>query len=99
MPNVNKLRTLLVLLFISFWWSATGPAHLYAQKKLASLVVSYSALVSSQSYVWIAKEAGYFEREGLDVKPVLIPASAQNAAALLSGNLDIAVIVRVEGQA
>ncbi len=92
MSNPKGLKSLFVLVCISFGWVATGPSSLYAQKKLVPLVVSYSALVSSQSYVWIAKDAGYFEREGLDVKPVLIPASAQNAAALLSGNLDIAVI-------
>ena len=88
----RKWQRLFIMVLIAFGWSAANPALLSAQKKLAPLVASYSALVSSQSYVWIAKEAGYFESEGVDVRPVLIPASAQNAAALLSGNLDIAVI-------
>jgi ABC-type nitrate/sulfonate/bicarbonate transport system substrate-binding protein len=92
MLNVIKSKSLFGLLLVSFAWGAASPDIVYAQKKLAPLVASYSALVSSQSYVWIAKEAGYFENEGVDVRPVLIPASAQNAAALLSGNLDIAVI-------
>jgi NitT/TauT family transport system substrate-binding protein len=92
MPKLKGSKSLLLFTFVSFCLIAIGPSRLYAQKKLAPLVVSYSALVSSQSYVWIAKEAGYFEREGLDVRPVLIPASAQNAAALLSGYLDLAVI-------
>jgi NitT/TauT family transport system substrate-binding protein len=92
MLNVNKLRTLLVLLFISLWWGATGPAHLYGQKKPNPLVVSYSALVASQSYLWIAKEAGYFERNGLDVNMVFISSGANNVAALLAGDVDIGII-------
>ncbi|HJX10737.1 MAG TPA: ABC transporter substrate-binding protein [Candidatus Binatia bacterium] len=92
MPNAKKLRTLLVLLSISLWWGATGPARLYGQKKQAPLVVSYSALVASQSYLWIAKEAGYFERHGLDVKMVFISSGAHNVAALLAGDVDIGII-------
>ena len=92
MPNVKKLRTLLVLLFISLWWGATGPADLYGQKKPNPLVVSYSALVASQSYLWIAKKAGYFERNGLDVRMVFISSGAHNVAALLAGDVDIGII-------
>jgi len=91
MLNVNKLRTLLVLLFISLWWCAAGPFDLYAQKK-NPLVVSYSALVASQSYLWIAKEAGYFERNGLEVRMVFISSGAHNVAALLAGDVDIGII-------
>jgi len=40
MPNVSKLRNLLVLPFISLWWGAAGPSDLYAQKKPNPLVVS-----------------------------------------------------------
>jgi len=91
MLNVNKLRNLVVLLFVSLWWGAAGPSDLYAQKK-NTLVVSYSALVASQSYLWIAKEAGYFERNGLDVKMIFISSGANNVAAMLAGDVDIGII-------
>ena len=93
MPNLNKLRLRLPLLVLAcfVWWGATEPSDLYAQKK-NPLVVSYSALVASQSYLWIAKEAGYFDRNGLDVKVVFISSGANNVAALLAGDVDIGII-------
>lgn len=92
MQQAKKLKTLLMLVSFSSWWAVMGSSEVYGQKKPASLLVSYSALVASQSYVWIAKEAGYFERNGLDVKTVLITSSVQNTAALLSGDVDIGII-------
>ncbi len=88
MQNVKKLGAF-ALVFLSFWW-LTGLS--YSQNKQSQLVVSYSALVASQSYLWIAKEAGYFERNGLDVKTVFISSGSQNVAALLAGDVDIAII-------
>jgi NitT/TauT family transport system substrate-binding protein len=90
--NLSKPKALPMLVFFLLWWGITGPSHLYGQKRPAPLVVSYSALVASQSYLWIAKEAGFFERNGLDVKMVFIVSGAQNVAALLAGDVDVAII-------
>jgi NitT/TauT family transport system substrate-binding protein len=46
----------------------------------------------SQSPIAIAKEAGYFAEQGLEVDVVAIRSSAQNAAALLSGEVDVSTI-------
>jgi NitT/TauT family transport system substrate-binding protein len=46
----------------------------------------------SQSPIAIAREAGYFTEQGLDVEVVSIRSSAQNAAALLSGEVDVSTI-------
>lgn len=92
MRQAQSFKSLLV--GVLFFWCCVvlGSSAVYGQKRPGSLLVSYSALVASQSYVWIAKEAGYFERNGVDVKTVLITSSVQNAAALLSGDIDIGII-------
>ncbi|HLH21403.1 MAG TPA: ABC transporter substrate-binding protein [Chloroflexota bacterium] len=53
---------------------------------------SYSALSMSQSPIAIAKDAGYYAEQGLDVEVIGIRSSAQNAAALLSGEVDVSII-------
>jgi len=57
-----------------------------------AMKASYSAFSMSQEPIAIAKQAGYFEEEGLDVEVVSIRSSAQNAAALLSGEVDVSTI-------
>ena len=59
---------------------------------LIPVQASFSAIVMSQSPIAIAKEAGYFEEQGLDANVVSIRSSAQNAAALLTGEVDVSVI-------
>lgn len=53
---------------------------------------SYSALSMSQSPIMLAKEGGYYAEQGLDVEVIGIRASAQNAAALLSGEVDVSIL-------
>jgi ABC-type nitrate/sulfonate/bicarbonate transport system substrate-binding protein len=53
---------------------------------------SYSALSMSQAPIALAKEAGYYAEQGLDVEVLGIRASAQNAAALLSGEVDVSIL-------
>src|SRR5215208_6972555 len=55
------------------------------------LTVSYSALVASQSPSWITEEAGFYERYGVDVTLTYISSAQQNVAALLSGDVDVAI--------
>ncbi|HWP34845.1 MAG TPA: ABC transporter substrate-binding protein, partial [Thermodesulfobacteriota bacterium] len=56
------------------------------------LVLSYSALVASQSPSWIARETGIFRKHGLEVELVYISSSSQSTAALLAGEVDAAII-------
>jgi NitT/TauT family transport system substrate-binding protein len=46
----------------------------------------------SQSPIALAKEAGYYVEQGLDVEVLSIRASAQNAAALLTGEVDVSIL-------
>jgi ABC-type nitrate/sulfonate/bicarbonate transport system substrate-binding protein len=50
---------------------------------------SFSAFSMSQSPIAIAQEAGYFAEEALDVTIAQIPSAPQNAAALLTGEIDV----------
>ena len=56
------------------------------------LRASYSALSMSQSPIALAKDAGYYAEQGLDVEVLGIRSSAQNAAALLSGEVDVSIL-------
>jgi NitT/TauT family transport system substrate-binding protein len=69
---------------------ASAPAAQTPTERQA-LTVAYSALVASQSPSWIAKDAGLFDRYGLDVNLVYISSAQQNVAALLSGETDAAI--------
>jgi len=63
-----------------------------APATLIPMRASYSALSMSQVPIAIAKQAGYYTQQGLDVEVLGIRASAQNAAALLSGEVDVSIL-------
>ena len=52
----------------------------------------YTARVMSQSYPWIAQEAGLFKKYDLDVPLVFVTPGAPAVAAILSGDSEMAVI-------
>lgn len=52
----------------------------------------YTARVMSQSYPWVAQEAGLFKKNDLDVPLVFVTPGAPSAAAILSGDSEMAVI-------
>lgn len=52
----------------------------------------YTARVMSQSYPWVAQEAGLFKKYNLDVPLVFVTPGAPSAAAILSGDSEMAVI-------
>src|SRR5919198_1261223 len=52
----------------------------------------YTARVMSQSYPWIAQEAGLFKKYNLDVPLVFVTPGAPSVAAILSGDSEVAVI-------
>jgi NitT/TauT family transport system substrate-binding protein len=56
-----------------------------------ALTTSYSALVASQSPLWIAQDAGLFDRYGLDATLVYISSAQQTVAAMLSGEVDLSL--------
>ena len=60
-------------------------------KKLERFVLSNSTLAESRAPLYIAKDTGLFEKYGLDVQLVNIRGAAINTAALLAGEIQMAV--------
>jgi NitT/TauT family transport system substrate-binding protein len=59
------------------------------EKKLESLIVSYSSFTGNRAPFWIAKDLGLYEKYGLDVKLVSIAAGSVSLTALLAGNVHL----------
>ena len=67
----------------------SAPAQERAEKRLQPLHVSYASVTGSRAPLWIAKEAGLFEKHGLDVRLVVIPAGNTAISALVAGDVQI----------
>ncbi len=65
-------------------WSAGAP--------LEKIIIGWSAIAGSQAPVWITKEAGLFEKNGLDATLIYIDGGSKATQALLSGDVPIAQI-------
>jgi NitT/TauT family transport system substrate-binding protein len=75
--------------FVLFCAGGFLPALLSAQTRsnFASSITS-----ESMAAVWVAKERGLFKKYGLDVQYILMPRSPLAVAALVAGEIDVAVI-------
>src|SRR3989338_9824265 len=56
------------------------------------LTVGWSAIAGSQAPLWITKEAGLFQKNGLDVTMIYIDGGSKAAQALMSGDVPIVQI-------
>jgi ABC-type nitrate/sulfonate/bicarbonate transport system substrate-binding protein len=74
----------ILLLWIAIAWLGSGFA-LAADK----LTLIYTARVMSQSYPWIAHEAGLFKKYDLDVPLVFVTPGAPAVATILSGDSEV----------
>lgn len=54
------------------------------------LLVGYAGMSSDLSHVWIAKEAGLFEKYGVDVVPIYFSGGRPLVQALLAGDIELA---------
>jgi NitT/TauT family transport system substrate-binding protein len=82
-------KFLLLAVCLPFLWAFDG-AH--AAEGLQKLRVAYAAITAAFSIPWIAKEAGIFQRHGLDVELVYIAAGSRAVQTLVGGSIDIAAI-------
>lgn len=77
------------------FWSTIGTLAVIAALVLPSvaaaqkLTAGWSAVSALNAPFWVMKEAGFFEREGLDVNLVYIPSSSTMAQAQVSGEVQI----------
>jgi NitT/TauT family transport system substrate-binding protein len=62
------------------------------QASARDLVVGYSVLSASAAQLWVAHDAGIFDKHGLKVKPIFVQGGTRTTQALLAGDLDIAYV-------
>jgi NitT/TauT family transport system substrate-binding protein len=85
----SKSAILLVQICLLLQLATHGAAAADAPQKLR---VAYAAITAAFSLPWIAKEAGIFQRHGLDVELVYIPAGSRAVQTLVGGSIDVAAI-------
>jgi len=86
---VTRLKSIiLIAVAFSYCFSLKANAAEAPQK----LRVAYAAVTAAFSLPWIAKEAGIFQRHGLDVELVYIPAGSRAVQTLVGGSIDVAAI-------
>ena len=85
--SMSKVVTLALCLGLQI--STTGA---FAGEGLQKLRVAYAAVTAAFSLPWIAKEAGIFQRHGLDVELVYIAAGSRAVQTLVGGSIDVAAI-------
>jgi ABC-type nitrate/sulfonate/bicarbonate transport system substrate-binding protein len=81
--SVRAIISLSCLFFPSLIWGGEAPLKVR---------VAYGTITSGYSVVWITKDAGIFAQNGLDVELLLIQSSPILAAAMVSGNVPLAVM-------
>jgi NitT/TauT family transport system substrate-binding protein len=80
-----------VISSVSAAWSAAEGEPSYPSLRPRAITASYAAVSQSYSAIWVAREAGMFERNGLDVKLVFVGSGATNIQALINNDVQIAV--------
>ena len=85
MANLDRL---LALLSIALWLGLAQTGF----GQLPPLTVFYTAPVVSMAPMWIAKEAGFFNKHGLDVRLVFIASGPVGTTSLIAGETDVGVI-------
>lgn len=82
-PRKSTLVGLLLALFLL-------PAEASAGEALQKLRVAYAGITAAFSIPWLAKEAGIFQRHGLDVELIYIASGPRVVQTLIGGSIDIA---------
>src|ERR1044071_8197172 len=74
--------------------SSTGVAlrSSTAAASLEKLTIGWSAIAGSQAPFWITKEAGLFDKNGLDVTMIYVDGGSKATQALMSGDVPIAQV-------
>ncbi|MBM4261827.1 MAG: ABC transporter substrate-binding protein [Deltaproteobacteria bacterium] len=63
-----------------------------SSQSLQKVVTGWSSPSGNQAVVWVAKDGGYFQQQGLDVELVFVGAGSKMIQALLAGDIKIAQV-------
>src|SRR5262249_8913842 len=78
-----RQRLLLLIAALCAFWLPSRQAYTQELRRIL-----YGTTASpSQLPVWVAKDAGFFEKQGLNVEPVQIRGGSLITVAILTGNL------------
>src|SRR3990172_1996227 len=80
--RLRRVTAAIFSLVLLCWYSV-------AQAQLTQLNVGYSAISADQLPAWVAKEAGIFSRNGLDVDLIFFSGGTTSILALVSGDVPI----------
>ena len=83
-------RKVLALLGIAFALYTGSVKESWSQSQ--PLTAFYTAPVAAMAPMWIAKEAGFFKRQGLEVRLVFIGSGPTGTTAALAGQVDVGII-------
>ena len=78
-------KTSFISLFLIFLTAAVGTA---AER----IRIGYSSISGSYLGIWVAHDAGFFAKEGLDDQMILIPSGSQLGQVVTAGEVDIAAL-------
>ena len=85
----TNISTYLVFAIFVLGLPPTGHTAFAALEKLT---IGWSAIAGSQAPFWITKEAGLFEKNGLDVTMIYVDGGSKATQALMSGDVPIAQV-------
>jgi ABC-type nitrate/sulfonate/bicarbonate transport system substrate-binding protein len=88
---IRSVITLVMLFFFSYRAYPAQGAEYAIPGPRDQLAVSYSAVSPSFGALWVAKDAGLFDRNGLDVRLIFIQSSPTNIQALINNDVQISV--------
>lgn len=91
---MRKSKTLarLIVTDLCLTTLALLPARIVNAAALEKLTIGWSAIAGSQAPFWITKEAGLFEKNGLDVTMIYVDGGSKATQALMSGDVPIAQV-------
>jgi NitT/TauT family transport system substrate-binding protein len=92
MHSKNARRRLLISLLLLLSSRFIRDEATVRAATLEKLIIGWSAIAGSQAPFWITKEAGLFEKNGLDVTMIYVDGGSKATQALMSGDVPIAQV-------
>jgi NitT/TauT family transport system substrate-binding protein len=89
--RISRLTAAIVIV-VGLFIALSQRAGLAASAPLEKLTIGWSAIAGSQAPFWITKEAGLFEKNGLDVTMIYVDGGSKATQALMSGDVPIAQV-------
>lgn len=86
MPLSRAIVTILAVVFLEEFFSKPLEGA-----TLEKINASYGSISGTQAPVWVAKEKGFFEKQGLDVNLVYIPGGPRSVMAMLGGSVQFVI--------